>query len=287
MQEDSAAAMATTRPCVVIEHNDDVVNMIGAPQVFRTRWIGQAYEAIVVAIERCVAPTIAKSNSGCRQRRLRPRLAIGPVQHADRTPGSDWCRTIAFAFYRSAAAATDSARQTQWPDGQKRSVRRLRSSENLDVRALHRRPFSGSAIRLFKSTWRALVRYSSFGYVKVPHVGVTRSTAQLRAVTSRRLSAGLHCNADCYINQLAGPRWLLSARGSWVTLDKKVRGLLRSTAKQLQRSTCRQANSMHQRNDQLAFLVAGGRMLAPRRRMRVVAKSFHHPHDPLGLTIHE
>lgn len=66
VHENGTAAVATTRLRVVIEHHDDVVNVIGAPQVLCTCRIREAHEAIVVAIKGRIAPAVVGPYSGDR-----------------------------------------------------------------------------------------------------------------------------------------------------------------------------------------------------------------------------
>jgi hypothetical protein len=70
------------------QHDDDVVEVVGAPHEFSARRIGQGHGAIVKRIGRVVAPAIIVSQRRDRQKGGRRRQAIGAVKDAAQGPSA-------------------------------------------------------------------------------------------------------------------------------------------------------------------------------------------------------
>ncbi len=68
---------------VVVQHNDDVVEIIGTPEALRAGRVGMAHGPIVVAVCRSVAPTVVAANWPHRQPCQGTLHAIRAVEHAE------------------------------------------------------------------------------------------------------------------------------------------------------------------------------------------------------------
>ena len=98
MQEDGAAG-ASSRICQIeVEHDDDVIEAVVAPQALVAAGIGQAYRAVVAAVGGVVAPAVVGAQRAERQAGRRPAHAVGAVEHGDQSPAAFRRDAIAFAL---------------------------------------------------------------------------------------------------------------------------------------------------------------------------------------------
>ncbi len=100
MQEYSAAAAGNTRPSVMVDFDDEIVEAVGAPQP--VAWfIGRPVEGTVVpSIGRVFAPGVVGSDPPDRQQGARPRQAVGSPPQPNRTKLPGRCRAVAFPLGR-------------------------------------------------------------------------------------------------------------------------------------------------------------------------------------------
>jgi hypothetical protein len=98
MQEDGAAASFLSRPSVVIEHGDDVVNRVVAPKAFGACAIGQRHFAVVVPVARRVAPAEDWLKRLDPQRGSWAHNPVWPVIDFGDGPDAQRRRSVAFSF---------------------------------------------------------------------------------------------------------------------------------------------------------------------------------------------
>ena len=111
MHEDGAAGTAAARAAVVIDDDNDIVLVIVAPEAFGSLWVGEANKAIVVAVVRCVAPSVLRPGCGKAQRCLRPAVGIGAEKTTFEAEDPSGRRVVALAFAARDAVSAQGARQ--------------------------------------------------------------------------------------------------------------------------------------------------------------------------------
>jgi hypothetical protein len=111
MHEDGAAGAPHARHPVVVQHDDDVVKAVRAPQTLGAGGIGMANQAIVVAVAGGIAPAVAAADRAHGQARRWAPDTIRAVQHAKHAPAADRRRAVAFPLARAASLASERARQ--------------------------------------------------------------------------------------------------------------------------------------------------------------------------------
>jgi hypothetical protein len=82
MHEDGAAGCCSPRTPVVGDDDDDIVEPVAAPEMLRTCRIGMLDAAVVVAVVRCVAPSVVRPGRGEGEARARPREFVAAVEGA-------------------------------------------------------------------------------------------------------------------------------------------------------------------------------------------------------------
>ena len=98
MHENRAAASGDTRPRVVIDLDDEIVEMILAPEPV-AGFIGPALERTIIApVGGILAPGVVRSNRPDRQLRPRPRGAIGAPPEPPQLEQAARRATVAFAL---------------------------------------------------------------------------------------------------------------------------------------------------------------------------------------------
>jgi hypothetical protein len=109
VHENCAAGTAPSRPRIVVEDDNNVVDGVGAEQRFSACWVGELNRSIVVAISRVVAPAVVSLHRGDRQDGAGALNAIVAIKDAKNVPGADWGCAVAFAFEGAGAAAAQGA----------------------------------------------------------------------------------------------------------------------------------------------------------------------------------
>lgn len=100
VQEYRAAPAHRARPQIVVQHHHDVVQAVLAPHAFGRSRIWMPDRAIVVAIARCIAPSIIGPEGTQRQPEPRPRNPVGAIIRANQPEPPDRRRTVALALDR-------------------------------------------------------------------------------------------------------------------------------------------------------------------------------------------
>ena len=107
MHEDGAAPAANARAVVVTEHEDDVVEMVGAFKPVRCALQREFDETIVVAVTRIFAPAVAAPDRSDRKRHARTLATIAAVQHEADREASKRRAAVSFPLQRPNARATE------------------------------------------------------------------------------------------------------------------------------------------------------------------------------------
>jgi hypothetical protein len=108
VEEYGAAAVRDSRPRVVVELDDDVVEAVVAPQPIAPRLLRQSDRPVVAPVGRILAPGIGSADRPNRQKRARPRTAIRPPPHPSRAKPSLRRGAIAFPFVGANAGSPES-----------------------------------------------------------------------------------------------------------------------------------------------------------------------------------
>lgn len=109
MEEDGAAAALAPGPDIVVENDDDIVEMVDAPEFLVGGGIGQANGPVVVAVAGLVAPAVAAGEGGHGKGRRRRQGTVAAEQHPAQAPEAQWCAAIALAFPGGDAASAKEA----------------------------------------------------------------------------------------------------------------------------------------------------------------------------------
>ncbi len=112
MQEDRAAAEPAAGPFIVVERDENVIEMIVAPQSFMTRGIGKADFAVIVAIGRIVTPADLPGDLAPRQRTEEP-ADWSAGEYLAKAPGSARRGAVTLPFQESCARASQDAGQDE------------------------------------------------------------------------------------------------------------------------------------------------------------------------------
>ena len=110
VKEDRASPPRHDRFVVVSQDDDNVVEIVAAPQPLRARLVRQFDLPIIKRIFRVVAPPVAGADRGDRERRLRPRDLVGAVKHAPEREHAGRCGAIPLAFARTHPTLAERAR---------------------------------------------------------------------------------------------------------------------------------------------------------------------------------
>ena len=89
MQENRAAAARNDRIVIVAEFHDQVVDMVGAPELFGRGRIGQGDRTIIERVAGRIAPAVIMAKRDFGQARFRRLGAVGPVEQAPRLPDTN------------------------------------------------------------------------------------------------------------------------------------------------------------------------------------------------------
>jgi hypothetical protein len=109
MHKDRAAFCAHAWVAIVVDHHDHVVEAVLAPESFRARRIGMLYGAVVVAVIRCVAPSVVGSCLSQRESRLGTAKRVAPPEAPFEAKRAAWRRAVSLAFSRANSAASQCA----------------------------------------------------------------------------------------------------------------------------------------------------------------------------------
>ncbi len=113
MEEDGAAAALAPGPDIVVENDDDIVEMVEAPEFLVGSGIGQANGPVVVAVAGLVAPAIAAGEGGHGKGRRRRQGTVAAEQHPAQAPEAQWCAAIVLAFPGGDAASAKEAGENE------------------------------------------------------------------------------------------------------------------------------------------------------------------------------
>ena len=109
MHEDRASLCAHARAAIVVKHHDDIVKPVLSPKAFGARRIGVFYGAVVVAVIRCVAPSVIGPCLSQRDGRSRTAKCVAPPEGSFELERAAWSRAISLAFSRANSAASECA----------------------------------------------------------------------------------------------------------------------------------------------------------------------------------
>lgn len=109
MHEDRAAVTARAGPVVIAKLDNEVIKLIVAPHRLRTGRVGQPHRAIIVAVERCVAPAIVTLDNAWLQPGARPGDTVVPVPERSQAPSAERRRAIPLAFCRTKRGSAEGA----------------------------------------------------------------------------------------------------------------------------------------------------------------------------------
>src|SRR5215467_8220540 len=113
MDEDGALPSAHARGRVVVEHNQYIVEPVGAPKPLSARRIGVLHQTVVVAVTRGIAPPIIDTQRPGRQQGVRTPNPIGAIEDAKKRPGSRRGGAVALTLARMDTGASDGAGKRQ------------------------------------------------------------------------------------------------------------------------------------------------------------------------------
>ena len=113
MHEDGAAVAPDARALVVVEHHDEVIEPVLAPQVFGVGRVGMADGAVVIAVGRGIAPAVVALDRRHRQAGRESWTPFGAPEDPDQPEAADWRRAIALAFHSTAPAAAERTGATE------------------------------------------------------------------------------------------------------------------------------------------------------------------------------
>lgn len=115
MDEHGAATTGDPRPCIVIDFDNKIIEVVGAAHV--VSWFtGRPPEGPVVApIARVLAPGVCRTYVPGRQARPGPQPAIRPPPQSDRAKTATRSATIALALVGPDTGATERDRHGQRP----------------------------------------------------------------------------------------------------------------------------------------------------------------------------
>ena len=113
MDKDRTTATSDARAHVVIEHDDDVVEVVVAPKALGASGIRVVDVTVVVAIGRRIAPSIVARDAADGKTCRRPAAAISPPPDLPETPDACWRGAVPFPLAASDAAP---AQRTGAPD---------------------------------------------------------------------------------------------------------------------------------------------------------------------------
>ncbi len=113
MDEDGAAAPCHARADIVVDLDDEVVEVVGAPKAVGARGAGELDRPVVASIGRLLAPAVIRPRDADGQRGARPRASIRTPPDPDRVEKPARGCPVPFALVRLNAAAAEGHRNGQ------------------------------------------------------------------------------------------------------------------------------------------------------------------------------
>ena len=115
VHENGAASSPHAWALVVIEHDQHVIEPIGAPKPLSAFGIGMLHQPVVVAVGRGITPAVIGAHRLDGQGRAWMPDPIGTIKDAAHAPGS--CRrcTVTLALAHAHPGASEGARKRQLP----------------------------------------------------------------------------------------------------------------------------------------------------------------------------
>jgi hypothetical protein len=107
MQKHRAAAAGDARPGVVIDLDDEIVEMIVAPEPVAALIRTQPQRLVVVTILRVLAPGVFRADGAHGEKRGRPSMPVRPPPQLPRPECAFWRAAVAFALAGLDAAAPE------------------------------------------------------------------------------------------------------------------------------------------------------------------------------------
>lgn len=111
VKEDGAAAAMGARAHIVVEHDQQVIEVVVAPQPFVRGAVGPADRPVVIGVERRVTPAIIRCDRPDRQQRLRSGNAVGAIADFERPQLTGRCGAVTLALHPADPGAAERARQ--------------------------------------------------------------------------------------------------------------------------------------------------------------------------------
>ena len=105
MQEYRAAAAGNARRGVVIDLDDEIVEMVVAPEPIATVIAIQPYRPVVMAAVGVLAPGVLRPDGANGQEGMRPRVSVGAPPQSPRPEGAFWGSAIALTLVGDDSAA--------------------------------------------------------------------------------------------------------------------------------------------------------------------------------------
>jgi len=97
----------------VAEDDNQVIEVVVAPEPLGARRIGVPHTPVVIAVARIVAPTVTDVERGYRQPRARSQEPIAAIEHAPQGETANWRRPVAFALVRPPPRAAQRTEKVQ------------------------------------------------------------------------------------------------------------------------------------------------------------------------------
>src|SRR6202021_325179 len=107
MQEYRAAPAGDARRAVVIDLDNEIIEMVVAPEPIAALLAIQPHRLVVMPARRVFTPGILGPDSANRKECERPRMAVGPPPQSPWPEGAFRCSVIAFALVGLDAAASE------------------------------------------------------------------------------------------------------------------------------------------------------------------------------------
>jgi len=132
MQEDGAAAAGDPRPCIVIDLDNEVIKVIGAPQAVASMLTAYPDRLVVMTVGRIFTPGIVFANGANREKAPRPWMTIGTPPQAAGPKHAARRAAVAFALVGKDPATPERDRNRTIANHEPTPVRVARSGLNLN-----------------------------------------------------------------------------------------------------------------------------------------------------------
>jgi len=118
MEKYCTAGTLHSRYPIIVQHPDDVVEIVLAPEPFINNGIGYPDKAIVVPVSRHIAPGIAWRHGAHRQGCSGSRHPVGSIVELLDPPDPAWAGPVVFVLQCGHTGSPDRTWQAQMPEGE-------------------------------------------------------------------------------------------------------------------------------------------------------------------------